>query len=360
MRVVVDGRSLTTGRGVARFVRSVLDALAPAAPDVELVAVVPGRAPLAGAPAGVRLVRTALPSQAVFGAAALTGRPRLDRLAGGADVVWVPAPAPVAVSAGVPVVLTVHDRAWEHRPADYTRYERLFHRLARPRATAARAAAVTAVSAAVRDDVAAAWSLDPARLHVVHPGPGLPRAPAGVRAGGPAPAPARPYLLAVGALEPRKAPAVLAEAYRRAVAGGLDADLVVVGSGRLEGVLRDVPGIRLAGAVADPELDALYAGALALVHPALMEGFGLPPLEAALRGVPTAGSDLPPLRETLGDAALLVPPGDAGALAAALVRLGADPALRDRLGAAAGGRAAGFTWERTAAGLLAVLREAAR
>jgi glycosyltransferase involved in cell wall biosynthesis len=226
---------------------------------------------------------------------------------------------------------------------------------------------VTAVSAAVRDDVAAAWSLDPARLHVVHPGPGLPRAagagPPGVAAGradGAAAGPARPYLLAVGALEPRKAPGVLAEAYRRAVAGGLDADLVVVGAGRLDGVLRGVPGVRLAGSVADPELDGLYAGALALVHPALMEGFGLPPLEAALRGVPTAGSDLPPLRETLGDAALLVAPGDAGALASALVRLGADPGLRARLGVAARERAAGFTWERTAAALLGVLREAAR
>jgi glycosyltransferase involved in cell wall biosynthesis len=231
---------------------------------------------------------------------------------------------------------------------------------------AAQAAAVTMDSAAVRDDVRQAWALDPGRLHVVQPGPGLPsRSVAGDAADVAVPAPRgaprpRPYLLAVGALEPRKAPGVLAEAYRRAVAGGLVADLVVVGAGRLEGVLRDVPGIRLAGAVGDTELEALYAGALALVHPALMEGFGLPPLEAGLRGVPTAGSDLPQLRETLGDAALLVPPGDAGALAAALVRLGADPGLRARLGAAARERAAAFTWERTAAALLGVLREAAR
>ena len=336
MRVVVDGRSLTTGRGVARFVRCVLDALAPAAPDVELVAVVPGRAPLAGAPAGVRLVRTALPSQAVFGAAALTGRPRLDRLAGGADVVWVPAPAPVAVSAGVPVVLTVHDRAWEHRPADYTRYERLFHRLARPRATAARAAAVTAVSAAVRDDVAAAWSLDPARLHVVHPGPGLPRAPArgpGRRPG----AGARP------AVPPRGGRARAPQGARGARRG-----LPARRRGRprrrpRRGRLRS-PGRGPARRPRDPPggrrrrpgaRRALRRGPRARAPRA--HG-GLRP--AAARGGACAAS--PRRARTCrrcarrsGTPRCSSPPGDAGALAAALVRLGADPALRDRLGAAA-------------------------
>ena len=91
-----------------------------------------------------------------------------------------------------------------------------------------------------------------------------------------------------------------------------------------------------------------------------MEGFGLPPLEAALRGVPTAGSDLPPLRETLGDAALLVLPGDAARWRRRSSGSAPTPALRARLGAAARERAAAFTWERTAAGLLAVLRKAAR
>ena len=67
-----------------------------------------------------------LPARVLFGAAALARRPRLDALLGGCDVVWAPAPAPLAVGA-TPFVLTVHDRSWEERPQDFTRYERLWH-----------------------------------------------------------------------------------------------------------------------------------------------------------------------------------------------------------------------------------------
>ena len=68
------------------------------------------------------------------------GRPRLDRLLGGVDVVWAPAPAPLAVSAGVPLVLTVHDRSFEERPRRlHAATSALWHR-ARPAARARRAA----------------------------------------------------------------------------------------------------------------------------------------------------------------------------------------------------------------------------
>ena len=168
MRVGVDARHLTAGRGVARYTRALLGALAAAHPEDEWLAFVPGREPVRAVPAGVRLVRHALPGRALFGAAAVTGRPRLDELLGGGiDVVWVPAPAPLAVSPGVPLVLTVHDRSFEERPADFTRYERLWHRLARPRALARRAAAVVCDTSAGRDDLARAWGVE---ATVVSPG----------------------------------------------------------------------------------------------------------------------------------------------------------------------------------------------
>jgi glycosyltransferase involved in cell wall biosynthesis len=347
MRVGVDARHLTAGRGVARYTRSLLGALAAAFPADEWLAFVPGRAPVRAPPPGVRLVRHPLPGRALFGAAAVARRPRLDRLLGGVDVVWAPAPAPLAVSPGVPLVLTVHDRSFEERPGDFTAYERLWHRLARPRAVAARAAALVCDTEAGRADLARAWGVE---ATVVSPGP--------LATPAPAPDGARPYLLFVGALEPRKAPDVLAAAYERARAGGLEAELVVVGDGRVPlagpGIVRRPPPAD------DAALAALYAGALAVVAPSWLEGFGLPPVEAAALGTPSVVSDLPVFAETLGAGALRVPPGDATALAAALSRIERDAALRERLGAAAREAAARYDWTRAAHELHAVLARAAR
>jgi glycosyltransferase involved in cell wall biosynthesis len=342
MRVAVDARALGSGRGVARWVHGVLGALADAHPEDEWVALVPGRAPVADPPAGVVLVRTALPSRSLHGAAALAGRPRIAALAGGADVVWLPAPAPAAP--GAPYVLSVHDRSWERRPGDFTRYERAWHAVARPRARARRAAAITAVSHAVADELVASWG-----VHATVVSPGI--APATTVT----PRPGR-YLLWVGALEPRKAPEVMAAAFAAARARGLDADLVVVGAGR---TALGGDGVRAVESPDDSALAGLYAGALAVVTPSLLEGFGLPALEAAAHGTPAVVSDLPCFAETLGDAALRVPPGDAGALADALLAVAGDPALRERLGSGARTRAAAYTWAGAAAALYPLLAEAA-
>jgi glycosyltransferase involved in cell wall biosynthesis len=335
MKVGVDARALLAGRGVERYTRGMLTALADGSPDDEWVAFVPGRAPVAPVHPRVRMVRHRLGGRVLFGAAAIARRPTLAALVGGADAVWLPAPAPV--EPGARYVLSIHDRSWELRPSDFTRYERAWHRLARPRALARRAAAVTAVSHTVAADLAASWGV---RAAVVSPGV------TGLGGEGPAPtsgphAHGLPYFLFVGPREPRKAPEVLDAAYSRARARGLDAELVVVGDGSVR--------------VDDRELASLYAGALAVVQPSFLEGFGLPPLEAAAHGTPAVVTALDCFTETLGDAALRVPLGDADALAEAMLRIAGDDALRSRLGAAARERAAAYTWERSAAALHALL-----
>jgi glycosyltransferase involved in cell wall biosynthesis len=114
------------------------------------------------------------------------------------------------------------------------------------------------------------------------------------------------------------------------------------------------------GAPGDAELASLYSGALALVMPSWLEGFGLPPLEAAACGTPSIVSDLPVYDETLGDAAVRVARGDEVALAGALLRMEREPGQRALLGAAAQRAAAPFTWSRTARETHAVLEAAAR
>jgi glycosyltransferase involved in cell wall biosynthesis len=349
MIVGIDGRSLVgpqAKRGVARYTASLTAALAAAHPDDEWRVLVAGPSGSVPVLDGVELVRRRS-RQARHLAGALAGRPRLDRALGGVDVVWAPAPAPLAISRGVPLVLTIHDLSFVERPGDFTAYERLWHGLARIGRLARRATRVLADTRATADAAIARWGLDPARVAVVFPGVDRPDE---VR-----PREGR-YLLFVGALEPRKAPDLLAAAYRRARERGLDAELVVVGTGRLAGAL-DVPGVRRLDAVAD--LQPLYTGALALVMPSHYEGYGLPPLEAAACGTPSVVSDLPPFRETLGDAALRVPPGDESALADALLRIADDDALRERLAGAARAAVADLTWERAAAQVHATLTEAA-
>lgn len=349
MRIAVDGRTLAAGRGIARYTRCLLQAVAAAPGGGDWRVLVPGREPV---DAPLPLVRHAAGSRLLFGAAALTGRPRLDRLVGGADVVWAPAPAPLAVSAGIPIVLTVHDLSWIARPADFTPYERAWHVAARVPALVERAARVITVSAATRDALLARWDIAPEKVVVVPSGPGM----TGITPPPPEPSAGRSYLLAVGALEPRKAPDLLARAHARARAQGLRAELWFAGEGRIRPT---GAGIRILGPQDDASLARLYAGALALVHPALLEGFAFPPVEALAQGTPVVAADLPVLDETVGAGALRVAPGDEAALADALLRVEREPVLRRQL--VRDGRAAisVLSWERAAAQTRAVLEEAA-
>ena len=329
MLVGVDARALAARRGVARYTRRMAEALA-ALDGVRVRALVPGHEAVAGVP-GVELRRTALPSRVVHLAGAVAGFPRVDTLLGDdVDVTWVPAPAPVAV--GDPYVLTVHDLSWEDRPEDFTRYERLWHRAARPAAVARRARIVVCDAPAVAELVAERWGVEDVR--VVEPG--VDRVDDVVpRAGR--------FVLYVGALEPRKGLDVLSAAWARAALDGVE--LLVAGEGR-----EPVPGATLLGHVSDAELHALYAGAQAVVLPSFLEGFGLPPREAAAYGTPSIVSDLPTLRLP---GTLRVPPGDVDALAQALRAL---PGERARLVAEL---PAPRSWDDAARDLRDVLTEAA-
>jgi glycosyltransferase involved in cell wall biosynthesis len=352
MRVGIDGRSLIGGarRGIGRVTFELLSALATAFPQDEWVVLLPeGPGAL---PSGTIARRSSLPSRILFGSAALAGRPRLDVLLGGVDVVWLPALAPVAISKDVPSVLTLHDLSWVQRPHDFTLYQRAWHLLARPRSRARRAARVAAVSEQTRGLAIELWKLDPSRVSVVRPPVArLPSTPGGGTGE------AVPFFLWVGALEPRKAPDVLEQAWSIARRRGLTARLVVVGDGR---VPLSGDGVERRGNVTDAELGALYDQALALVMPSRLEGAGLPPLEAALHGVPSICSDLPVLRESLGpDGALWVARDDADGLAAELLRMAGDPERRRRVAAAAGRAAAARADPRPpAARMRALLEEA--
>ena len=165
----------------------------------------------------------------------------------------------------------------------------------------------------------------------------------------------RPYVLALGTFSARNNLSILGVAARALRERGIE--LVAAGSER--GYLRGGSelGARRLGYIPDGELPSMYAGARALVMPSHYEGFGLPCLEAMACGIPVVASTRGALPETVGDAALLVDPDDAGGFAEGLLAAACDEAVRSQLTLAGRRRAALFTWERTAAATDAAIAE---
>jgi glycosyltransferase involved in cell wall biosynthesis len=106
--------------------------------------------------------------------------------------------------------------------------------------------------------------------------------------------------------------------------------------------------LRFVGYLSSEEMEGLYRLSSLVVVPSKYEGFGLPVLEAMVRGVPVVTSDRSSLPEVAGGAALLVSPDDPRAIADAIRQILDDPAVADRLRSAGLQRAADFSWEKTA------------
>ncbi|HVR06510.1 MAG TPA: glycosyltransferase family 1 protein [Thermoanaerobaculia bacterium] len=123
---------------------------------------------------------------------------------------------------------------------------------------------------------------------------------------------------------------------------------------------RLAPGRRVLalGRLDRARLVRVFQAASLFVYPSLYEGFGLPPAEALACGVPAVVLDTSSLPEVVGDAGLRVPPGDTAALGAALARLTADPGLAAELAGRTAAQAGRFRWQRAAAEMEEVFREA--
>jgi glycosyltransferase involved in cell wall biosynthesis len=364
LRVAVDATPLLGVRtGIGVFVRGALAALA-ARPDLDLLGYAlsaRGYPRLAGAlPPGIRPSHVPMAAAPLLRLWARFDMPVAEWWTGRVDVVhgtnFVVPPARRAARA-----VTVHDLTAVRFPELCTPTARMYPHLVR-RALAG-GAVVHTHTAVVATQVMEVYGVGPDRVHAVAPGLDLPVGPS---AAGPSPA-GPPYVLALGTVEPRKDLPTLVRAFDAVAAGHPGVRLVVAGpSGWGEAALaaavasaRYRAAVDRVGWVADGERAALLAGASALAFPSRDEGFGLPPLEAMAAGVPVVATSAGAIPEVVGDAALLVPVGDEAALAAALARVLDDSGERSRLIAAGHRRAACFTWERCAAGLARLYRDAA-
>jgi glycosyltransferase involved in cell wall biosynthesis len=179
------------------------------------------------------------------------------------------------------------------------------------------------------------------------------------------------YVLSVGSIQPRKNLVRLIKAYaalRGARAGNKCPKLVIVGkcAWLYDETLRALEqtgvedSVVLTGYVPEPDLPALYSGALCFIYPSYFEGFGLPPLEAMKCGAPVIVGNATSLPEVVGEAALKVDPFDVSAIAAAMDQLINNSELRAELRVKGLARAKMFDWNDTAQRTLAVYEQVHR
>jgi glycosyltransferase involved in cell wall biosynthesis len=164
------------------------------------------------------------------------------------------------------------------------------------------------------------------------------------------------FIFYAGAIEPRKNVPLLLTVFEKLVQQGIPHDLVLAGGlGWLyEDVLAQIDSMQArdrvhrVGHVPYKDLPTFYNLADVFVYPSVYEGFGLPPLEGMACGTPVITSNISSMPEFVGDAGILVPPDDEGALLGAVQRVLTDQVLRQRLREAGPQRAANFTWKHTA------------
>lgn len=251
----------------------------------------------------------------------------------------------------------IHDLAFERHPEAYGTAARLHLQLT-TRWAVNRCRLLIAVSEATRDDLVQLYRADPTRIRVVPNGGGeephvepasMSRlAELGLTGD---------FVLQVGRVEARKNQAASLAAIER-VPGVTLAIAGPVADSALASTLRRSPSVRVLGRVDDPTLELLYRAAKAVVVPSLYEGFGIPVLEAMSRGQVVVAARRSSLPEVGGDAILYVDdPNDAEAFASVLKTVG-DGKARTAMTRRAIARAREFTWDRCAAGVAAVVREA--
>ncbi|MFN3949861.1 glycosyltransferase family 4 protein [Microbacterium sp.] len=362
-RILVDLLGFTGSRGgTETYVRELAPRLAERLPGVQWAALTgrTGTAKVEGFfPGRVHTLPWVGADAATWALGAVGATDLLARRAR-ADLVWAPANFG-PVRRGVPRVVTVHDAIYDEVRGGLAQRAQRGVTSTLMRRSARTADRVLTVSHAAAASIRTHLGVDAARIAVVHNGSAEPRpvddpatvlAPLGL-------APDRAVLLSVGNRMPHKNFSGLL----RAVAT-LPRDtrpLTVIAGSRLPDPLADEVALLglhrdvvLPGWVDDTQLEALFQRADLYVCPSIVEGFGLPVVDALRRCVPVLANDVPVLREVGGDAARFADATDATVFGAAIASaLAAPPDAAAR--ASARDWASRFTWDDAADATAAVL-----
>jgi glycosyltransferase involved in cell wall biosynthesis len=378
MRIGIDGSCLANRRGFGRFARQLVEALGATPSRHEfLVFLDRPSSEQVDIPERFRKVVVDV-REAPSRAASAKGRRRFgDMLAmgravarSGLDLIYFPATYTFFPVWNVPrVVVTMHDTlALAHPELVFPTWRGRLSWTLKEHAAARQSDTIMTVSESARRDLITWFKVAPERVRLMTEGPeavfrpietGLESDAVLTKYGL---APGARFLLYVGGLSPHKNLSRLIEAFSRlgrddvtlALVGDLD-DVFHTHVPELRAVITRFGSdgrVRLTGFVPDDELVHLYNRAYALIQPSLMEGFGLPPVEAMACGTPVLYSRAGSLPEVVGDAGRHFAPTDVGEMADTIGFLLDHPAERDRLSARALERSRQYSWSAAARMLL--------
>ena len=269
---------------------------------------------------------------------------------------------------GCPSIVTIHDMTFFLFPDLHTRSKRLFFPFA-IRSSVRRADALIAISESTRQDSIRLLGVSPQKIFTTQLGitdefrvVKDKELLAKVREKYDLP---EEFVLYVGLVEPRKNIPFLIRAFKSLADEGIKHNLVIVGriGWMYQEVFKQIEELGLEGRVQftgylpQDDLPMVYNLASLFVYPTKYEGFGLPALEAMACGTPVVTTAISSLPEIVGDAGILIPPGDEQALASAMAEVLHDSTLFNQLRTRGLQRSEHFTWERTAQQTLKVYQQ---
>lgn len=315
----------------------------------------------------IKLIQTSYPNRWLNYSLLFRDKPKLDELilsqpgrsGEKIDIFWLPDPRPVVLSDGCKLVTTIHDLSLTRFPKFFSYKTRLWHRLLNSKSIASKADRIMAVSQFTAGELDKYWGVSKDKITVTHLGVSKDMNPVTdktklveVRKKYNLP---KEFILSLSTLEPRKNLRTLIKAF---VGLKKESNLAhsLVLAGRLDKKIFASPklptadGILPTGFIDESDKAALISAADVFCFPSLYEGFGLPALEALACGTPLLASDIPALREVVGDAATFVSPNDiAGWKKAIFEACNLQPESRRSVRE--------LTWEKTAMKILEIFQD---
>lgn len=310
-----------------------------------------------------------IPNKVLDLGARILNEPKLERLL---DFDLVFSPHFTILSSSRPRVITFHDLSFVHHPDFFSRRNTVWHWLQNYKEQAAQAEKIIAVSKFTKSDLVRHLGIAPEKITPIYSGisaafRALPRGSDALQRFLFAHNLHKPYILFMGTLEPRKNINALTRAFELLKEDPAFRDMELVIAGRPGWLYHDIlktihrspvrEDIRLLGRIYGSDRVFLYNAASLFVYPSFFEGFGFPPLEAQMCGVPVIASNRTSLPEILGNSAALIDPWRIGELADTMKEVLMTPRVAKKLVQLGLTNAARFNWEKTARETLDVFNE---